>query len=93
MIATPARMLVAASAEWTSVAGNTASRATAKSALVAAKAIDRTVVIHVPADRYEGVPDYESWWDVPVAEVSDSDAVRKAREEHERGAARRRWYL
>jgi 3D-(3,5/4)-trihydroxycyclohexane-1,2-dione acylhydrolase (decyclizing) len=64
-----------------------------RDALVAAKAIDRTVVIHVPADRYEGVPDYESWWDVPVAEVSDSDAVRKAREEHERGSARRRWYL
>jgi 3D-(3,5/4)-trihydroxycyclohexane-1,2-dione acylhydrolase (decyclizing) len=64
-----------------------------RDALVAAKAIDRTVVIHVPADRYEGVQDYESWWDVPVAEVSDSDAVRKAREEHERGSARRRWYL
>ena len=64
-----------------------------RDALVAAKSIDQTVVIHVPTDRYEGVPDYGSWWDVPVAEVSDSAEVRKARAEHEEGAARRRWYI
>jgi 3D-(3,5/4)-trihydroxycyclohexane-1,2-dione acylhydrolase (decyclizing) len=64
-----------------------------RDALVAAKAIDRTVVIHVPVDRYEGVPDYESWWEVPVAEVSESSEVKKARKEHERGMARRRWHL
>ncbi len=64
-----------------------------RDALVAAKTIDRTVVIHVPADRYQGVPDYESWWDVPVAQVSESDEVRKAEKEHESGEARRRWYL
>jgi 3D-(3,5/4)-trihydroxycyclohexane-1,2-dione acylhydrolase (decyclizing) len=64
-----------------------------RDALVASKSIDRTVVIHVYTDRYEGVPDYDSWWDVPVAEVSESDDVRKARAEHERGAERRRWYL
>ncbi len=64
-----------------------------RDALVAAKSIDQTVVIHVPTDRYQGVPDYGSWWDVPVAEVSDSAEVRKARAEHEEGAARRRWYL
>src|SRR3984893_2723145 len=39
-IATPARRLVAASSEWMSVAGSTASRLTAKSALGAAKACD-----------------------------------------------------
>ena len=60
-----------------------------RDALVQAKAIDRTVVIHVPADRYEGVPSYDSWWDVPVAEVSDSRDVQKARKEHERETARR----
>jgi 3D-(3,5/4)-trihydroxycyclohexane-1,2-dione acylhydrolase (decyclizing) len=64
-----------------------------RDALVAAKSIDQTVVIHVPTDRYQGVPDYGSWWDVPVAEVSDSAEVRKARAQHEEGAARRRWYL
>jgi 3D-(3,5/4)-trihydroxycyclohexane-1,2-dione acylhydrolase (decyclizing) len=64
-----------------------------RDALVAAKGIDRTVVIHVPVDRYEGVPSYDSWWDVPVAEVSESSEVKKAREEHERDMARRRWHI
>lgn len=64
-----------------------------RDALVEAKAIDQTVVIHVPADRYEGVPNYESWWEVPVAEVSESSDVQKARKEHEREMARRRWLV
>ncbi len=64
-----------------------------RDALVEAKAIDQTVVIHVPADRYEGVPSYDSWWEVPVAEVSESGEVQKARRDHERDRARRRWYL
>jgi 3D-(3,5/4)-trihydroxycyclohexane-1,2-dione acylhydrolase (decyclizing) len=64
-----------------------------RDALVAARKVDRTVVIHVPVDRYEAVPGYESWWEVPVAEVAESPDVKAAREEHERGLARRRWYL
>jgi 3D-(3,5/4)-trihydroxycyclohexane-1,2-dione acylhydrolase (decyclizing) len=64
-----------------------------RDALVEAKGIDQTVVIHVPADRYEGVPNYESWWEVPVAEVSESGDVRKARQEHEREMKRRRWLV
>ena len=28
-------------------------------------------MIHVETDRYAGVPDFEGWWDVPVAEVSE----------------------
>src|SRR6266851_2319330 len=42
-IATPARRLVAASSEWTSVAGSTPSRPTAKSAPVATKACVRRI--------------------------------------------------
>ena len=64
-----------------------------RDALVEARTVDRTVVVHVPVDRYEGVPSYDSWWEVPVAEVSESAEVRKARAEHERAAARRRWHL
>ena len=33
-------------------------------------------MIVVEVDRYEGVPGYESWWDVPVAEVSGRRPVR-----------------
>ncbi len=58
-----------------------------RSGLAAAKAQARTVVIAVEVDRYAGVPSYESWWDVPVAEVSEVASVRAAREQYE--AARR----
>jgi 3D-(3,5/4)-trihydroxycyclohexane-1,2-dione acylhydrolase (decyclizing) len=64
-----------------------------RDALVAARTIGSTVVIHVATDRYEAVPGYESWWEVPVAEVSDSGDVKAARLEHERGLERRRWHV
>jgi 3D-(3,5/4)-trihydroxycyclohexane-1,2-dione acylhydrolase (decyclizing) len=54
-----------------------------RAGLAAAKAETQTVVIAVEADRYEGVPSYESWWDVPVAEVSEAASVRAAREQYE----------
>ena len=53
-----------------------------RDALEDARQADRTVVIHIPVDRYEGVPDYESFWDVPVAEVSEMETVIAAREEY-----------
>jgi 3D-(3,5/4)-trihydroxycyclohexane-1,2-dione acylhydrolase (decyclizing) len=55
-----------------------------RAALAAAGDVEETVVIHIQVDRYEGVPSYESWWDVPVAEVSEVDDVRRARAEYER---------
>lgn len=62
-------------------------------ALETAKSIERTVVIHVTNDRYLGVPGYESWWDVPVAEVSENDSVNAAREEWEEMRAKERYFL
>jgi 3D-(3,5/4)-trihydroxycyclohexane-1,2-dione acylhydrolase (decyclizing) len=50
-------------------------------ALEGAKLNERTTVIYIQNDRYEGVPNYESWWDVPVAEVSEMHTVDAAREE------------
>jgi 3D-(3,5/4)-trihydroxycyclohexane-1,2-dione acylhydrolase (decyclizing) len=52
--------------------------------LEAAKEEDSTVVIAIEVDRYEGVPDYDSWWDVPVAEVSEVESVQAARAAYER---------
>jgi 3D-(3,5/4)-trihydroxycyclohexane-1,2-dione acylhydrolase (decyclizing) len=54
-----------------------------RSGLEAAKGEDSTVVLAIEVDRYEGVPGYESWWDVPVAEVSEVDAVKTARRGYE----------
>jgi 3D-(3,5/4)-trihydroxycyclohexane-1,2-dione acylhydrolase (decyclizing) len=48
-------------------------------ALDAAQTTDRTTVICIENDRYESVPGYEGWWDVPVAEVSTSPGVQAAR--------------
>jgi 3D-(3,5/4)-trihydroxycyclohexane-1,2-dione acylhydrolase (decyclizing) len=39
------------------------------------------------------VPSYESWWDVPVAEVGGGDAVRAARAEYEAARAKQRAYI
>jgi 3D-(3,5/4)-trihydroxycyclohexane-1,2-dione acylhydrolase (decyclizing) len=51
------------------------------------------VAVHIEVDRYAGVPAYEGWWDVPVAEVSDDEAVRAARTEYERARAAQRQYV
>ncbi|TMM04364.1 MAG: 3D-(3,5/4)-trihydroxycyclohexane-1,2-dione acylhydrolase (decyclizing) [Actinobacteria bacterium] len=61
-----------------------------RAALEDARDADGPVVVHIEVDRYAGVPSYESWWDVPVAEVSDDEAVRAARAtyEHARRAQR-----
>ncbi len=38
------------------------------------------VCIVTEVDRRQRVDGYESWWDVPVAEVAESESVRQARE-------------
>ncbi len=58
----------------------------------AAKESAITTVVHVPCDRYASVPDYDSWWDVPVAEVSEMEGVRAARSTWERMRERERLF-
>ena len=62
-------------------------------ALQQARANTWTTVIYIQNDRYAGVPGYESWWDVPVAEVSERDSVAAAREEWEEMRAKERYYF
>jgi 3D-(3,5/4)-trihydroxycyclohexane-1,2-dione acylhydrolase (decyclizing) len=50
-------------------------------------------VITIETDRERRVGGYESWWDVPVAEVSESEAVREARKAYEEARARERAFL
>ena len=64
-----------------------------RDALANARGADGPVVVHIEADRYRGVPSYESWWDVPVAEVSEQEAVRAAREAYDQAHERQRQYL
>jgi 3D-(3,5/4)-trihydroxycyclohexane-1,2-dione acylhydrolase (decyclizing) len=62
-------------------------------ALKAAQSTDRTTVIYIRNDRLHGVPGYESWWDVPVAEVSESGSVKERRTEWEQMRAKERHFL
>jgi 3D-(3,5/4)-trihydroxycyclohexane-1,2-dione acylhydrolase (decyclizing) len=64
-----------------------------KDALQKAKALDRTTVIVVETDPAVGVPGYESWWDVAVAEVSESESVREARARYETARQNERYHL
>ncbi len=64
-----------------------------REALAGARGADGPVVIHIEADRYRGVPSYESWWDVPVAEVSEEASVQAAREGYDRAHVDQRRYL
>jgi 3D-(3,5/4)-trihydroxycyclohexane-1,2-dione acylhydrolase (decyclizing) len=64
-----------------------------RDALSAARGNEGPVVIHIVADRYAGVPSYDGWWDVPVAEVSEQPAVKAAREEYERRLPSQRAHL
>jgi 3D-(3,5/4)-trihydroxycyclohexane-1,2-dione acylhydrolase (decyclizing) len=62
-------------------------------ALETAKGIDRTTVIYIENDRYVGVPGYESWWDVAIAEVSQIDSVKTARADYEQAVQKERYFL
>jgi 3D-(3,5/4)-trihydroxycyclohexane-1,2-dione acylhydrolase (decyclizing) len=52
----------------------------------------RTSVVVVETDYFDSVPGYESWWDVPIAEVSESESVQKARSAHVEGRKRERYF-
>ena len=52
-------------------------------ALETARSSDGVTVIVVPVDPDLRVPGFESWWDVPVAEVSERPGVRDARRRYE----------
>lgn len=61
-------------------------------ALKQAKTTDRTTVIYIRNDRYVGVPGYNSWWDVPPAEVSDMPSVQEMRQQWQPMRAKERLF-
>ncbi len=62
-------------------------------ALRAARAADRVTVVVIKNDRLHSVPGYESWWDVPVPEVSTLPAVQEARQQYQEMRAKERLFL
>ena len=62
-------------------------------ALTAARASTRTTVIVVDTDYDKTLPGYETWWDVPIAEVSEMQGVQAARRAYEDGRKRERYFF
>jgi 3D-(3,5/4)-trihydroxycyclohexane-1,2-dione acylhydrolase (decyclizing) len=64
-----------------------------RDALLDARSEARPSVIVVPVDRDARVGGYDSWWDVPVAEVSSRREVQAAREAYDVARQRERDFL
>jgi 3D-(3,5/4)-trihydroxycyclohexane-1,2-dione acylhydrolase (decyclizing) len=62
-------------------------------ALEDAKKVEHTTVIYVKTDIYKTLRGYNSWWDVPIAEVSEMEGVQKARSAYENNKKNQRHYL
>jgi 3D-(3,5/4)-trihydroxycyclohexane-1,2-dione acylhydrolase (decyclizing) len=62
-------------------------------ALESTRAEKSTTVIVVEVDKELSLPVYESWWDVAIAEVSESEAVRQARANYEKARKNERIFL
>jgi 3D-(3,5/4)-trihydroxycyclohexane-1,2-dione acylhydrolase (decyclizing) len=62
-----------------------------KTALCEARRQNRTSVLVIETAFDQRVPGYESWWDVPIAEVSDVKTVRAARKKYEEARKKERY--
>jgi 3D-(3,5/4)-trihydroxycyclohexane-1,2-dione acylhydrolase (decyclizing) len=62
-------------------------------ALRKARAAERTTVVHIETDPLAPVPSSESWWDVPVAEVSQLDSTQQASTSYEDSKNHQRLFL
>jgi len=61
-----------------------------RAALVSAKRGNEPVMVHIETDPLVFAPGSESWWDVPVAEVSQLESTRAARAAYERNKSAQR---
>jgi len=63
-----------------------------RAALVEGRKQDRTAVIVIETSYEQRVHGYESWWDVPIAEVSGRDSVKAARRDYVEARKRERYF-
>jgi 3D-(3,5/4)-trihydroxycyclohexane-1,2-dione acylhydrolase (decyclizing) len=64
-----------------------------RTAVRAARASSRTTAIHIETDPLAPVPDAQSWWDVPVAQVATLYSTQQARQSYQANRAAQRHYL
>jgi 3D-(3,5/4)-trihydroxycyclohexane-1,2-dione acylhydrolase (decyclizing) len=70
----------------------TSTRDEFKQALLAASKSQMTSVVVIETAYDQRVPGYESWWDVPIAEVSEVESVRAARSKYEEAVRKERLF-
>jgi 3D-(3,5/4)-trihydroxycyclohexane-1,2-dione acylhydrolase (decyclizing) len=58
-----------------------------------ARDAEKLTVVHIETDPLSPIPSSESWWDVPVSEVSELDSTRQARTAYETAKRGQRLYL
>lgn len=63
-----------------------------RSALEEARVETRTTLVYVRVDPDARVPNYEGWWDVPIAEVSEQESVNATRAQYEADLRKQRWF-
>ena len=66
---------------------------TLKIALQEARDADKTTVVKIDVDFDVRVPQYESWWDVPVAEVSEIESAEKAYQTYTEAKKKERYFF
>jgi 3D-(3,5/4)-trihydroxycyclohexane-1,2-dione acylhydrolase (decyclizing) len=64
-----------------------------KAALASARKQPGTSVVVVETSYDQRVPGYESWWDVPIAEVSERESVKAARRKYEESRKKERQFF
>jgi 3D-(3,5/4)-trihydroxycyclohexane-1,2-dione acylhydrolase (decyclizing) len=64
-----------------------------KEALLKARTNSKTSVVVIETAFDHRVPGYESWWNVPIAEISEVESVRAARSKYDRARERERNFL
>jgi 3D-(3,5/4)-trihydroxycyclohexane-1,2-dione acylhydrolase (decyclizing) len=64
-----------------------------EAALIEARKQPRTSVVVVETDYSQRVPGYESWWDVPIAEVSEVASVKAAHEKYSEAKKKEKYFL
>lgn len=64
-----------------------------KAALAEARQQTRSTVIVIETDAEKRAPGYDSWWDVPISEVSEMASVKKARKEFAQAVKKEKYFL
>jgi 3D-(3,5/4)-trihydroxycyclohexane-1,2-dione acylhydrolase (decyclizing) len=61
--------------------------------LIEARKQEKTSVVVIETDYSERVSGYESWWDVPIAEVSEVESVRASFKDYSAAKKKERYFL